>query len=229
MGFHLMSFVETDLGFVKEQDGYLLFFGKTSATLDQITQAYPKISFRSVHQKHTDICVLSTPDSQEIIADAHFTNEDHVGLIIKTADCMPILAYDKNKKLILAVHAGWRGVENQITSKSCFSTKLQSINIFFGPHILQKNFEVDADVKEQLQNTYLRHSVNPDVNVIMPKLDKFYIDLKAIVKTQIQSLSVPFFLHELTIDTVSDLRFHSYRRDKHNSGRNLSFIARLKS
>lgn len=224
-----MSFVETDLGYVQEKDGYLIFFGKNLATLDQIKQAYPQILFRTVHQKHTDVCVSSSSDSQDIIADAHFANEAGVGLVVKTADCMPIMAYDKKQKLILSIHAGWRGVENQITSKSLTSAHLQEAEIFFGPHILQKSFEVDLDVKEQLEKVYLQLVSTPEESVFQSKAEKFYIDLKKIVKKQIESLKVPFHLHELTIDTVSDMRFHSYRRDKQNSGRNLSFIARLKS
>lgn len=224
-----MSFTETDLGFIHEKDGYLIFFGKNSANLDQIKQAYPDIYFRTVHQKHTDVCVVSCADSAETIADAHFTEEDGIGLVVKTADCMPILAYSKKKKLILAIHAGWRGVENQITAKSLIAANMQEAEIFFGPHILQKSFEVDLDVKDQLEKVYLQHTQTPHAQVIESKENKFFIDLKTIVKHQIHSLAIPFNLHELTIDTVSDIRFHSYRRDKHTSGRNLSFIARLKS
>lgn len=224
-----MSFVETDLGFVQEKDGHLIFFGKNSTTLDQIKQAYPDLSFRTVHQKHTDVCVPSAPDSQETIADAHFSQEAMTALVIKTADCLPILAYSKKQNLILAIHAGWRGVENQITAKSFFKTQMQEAEIFIGPHILQKSFEVDLDVKEQLEKVYLQHTKNPEPRVFAAQDSKFYIDLKAIVKKQIESAAIPFHIHELALDTVSDARLHSFRRDKQTSGRNLSFIARLKS
>lgn len=224
-----MSFTETDLGFIQEKDGYLIFFGKNSATLDHIKQAYPELSFRTVHQKHTDVCVPSSPDSGETIADAHFSEEANVALVVKTADCIPLLAYSKKQNLILAVHAGWRGVENQITAKSFVLAHMQEAEVFVGPHILQKSFEVDLDVKEQLEKVYLQHTEKPDAQVFLSRDNKFYIDLKTIVKNQIQSVAIPFHLHELTIDTVSDTRLHSYRRDKQTSGRNLSFIARLKS
>ena len=224
-----MSFNETDLGFTQEKDGYLIFFGKNSATLDQIKHAYPDLSFRTVHQKHTDICVLSSPDSGETIADAHFTEEARIALIVKTADCIPLLAYSKKQNLILAIHAGWRGVENQITAKSFVLAKMQDAEVFVGPHILQKSFEVDLDVKEQLEKVYHLHTQKPEAQVFISRDNKFYIDLKTIVKSQLQSVAIPFHLHELTVDTVSDMRLHSYRRDKQTSGRNLSFIARLKS
>ncbi|MCM2354441.1 MAG: polyphenol oxidase family protein [Pseudobdellovibrio sp.] len=232
-----MNFTETDLGFTQEKDGYLIFFGKNSATLDQIKQAYPELTFRTVHQKHTDVCVPSSPDSGEVIADAHFTDEARVALVVKTADCIPLLVYSKKQNLILAIHAGWRGVENQITAKSFVLAKMQEAEVFVGPHILQQSFEVDLDVKEQLEKVYLQHTekseaqvfISRDSNVFIARDNKFYVDLKTILEKQIQSTAIPFHLHELTIDTVSDTRLHSYRRDKQTSGRNLSFITRLKS
>lgn len=224
-----MSFTESDLGFFLVQDNHMIFFGKNNATLDKLKQSYPDIEFRTVHQKHTDICVTSKPESQEIVADAHYTTEAGVGLVVKTADCLPILAFSKSQQLLVAIHAGWRGVENQLTAKSLLTAKLNEAEIFIGPHILQKSFEVDLDVKEQLEKVYLLHTQNPDTAVFTAKENKYYIDLKAIVRKQIDSVSIPYHLHELALDTVSDPRLHSYRRDRQTSGRNLSFIARLKS
>lgn len=224
-----MSFTETELGYTLEKDGFLLFFGNNKATLEHIKNAYPQISFRSVHQKHTDLCISSFAHSEETIADAHFTDKAGVGLVIKTADCLPILGFSKNDNLILAIHAGWRGVENEITKKSIGLTHAQEIDIFIGPHILQKSFEVDFDVKEQLEKVYLKYSENFDSSVFVEKEKKFCLDLATIVDQQIKSLKIDYKMRTLKIDTVTDRRFHSYRRDKDASGRNLSFIARLKS
>ncbi|MFN3455113.1 MAG: hypothetical protein ACK41T_09160, partial [Pseudobdellovibrio sp.] len=60
------------------------------------------------------------------------------------------------------------------------------------------------------------------------EIDKFKIDLIKIVETQIQSVSTKYALNTLLIDTVTDLRFNSYRRNNKSPDRNLSFIALLK-
>lgn len=225
-----MSFTETDLGFIKEQDQHLIFFGKNSATLDQLRQAYPDLTFRGVHQKHTDICVPSTAMTSDTIADAHFTFASKVALLVKTADCQPIFAYNKSKNLILAIHAGWRGVENQITSKSLLQCELQQADIFIGPCIQQSSFEVDLDVKEQLEKICKIDPASDEFkNAFIKKNIKFHIDLTKIVIADIKAAGIDVAISLLPIDTVTDLKFHSYRRDKLNSGRNLSFIARLKS
>lgn len=225
-----MSFIETDLGFIKEQDQHLIFYGKNSATLDQLKIAYPDLTFRAVLQKHTNICVPSTSDSSHIIADAHFTTERKVALLVKTADCQPILAYDKSKNLILAIHAGWRGVENQITSKALLQCGLQKADIFIGPCIQQESFEVDLDVKVQLEKICKLDTSSAEFkNAFIQKGIKFHIDLTKIVIADIKAAGIDATISLLPFDTVTDLKFHSYRRDKLNSGRNLSFIARLKS
>ena len=223
-----MSFTETDLGFIKVQDNHLIFFGKNSATLDQIKQAYPDLAFRGVLQKHTDICIPSVNNSGETIADAHFTREEKVALIVKTADCQPILAYNKSENLILAIHAGWRGVENQITSKSLMQAGLKQAEIFIGPCIQQSSFEVDLDVKEQLEKICkIDRSSDLFTRTFTAKNNKFYIDLTQIVIAEIKAAGVNASISLLPFDTMIDLKFHSYRRDKLNSGRNFSFIARL--
>ena len=42
-------------------------------------------------------------------ADGHHTSRPGVGLVIKTADCQPILLAHTSGKAVAAIHAGWRG------------------------------------------------------------------------------------------------------------------------
>lgn len=223
-----MNWLETDLGFIQEKDNYLIFFGKNSATLDKIKQAYPDLTFRTVHQTHSDICVLSAENTAEMTADAHYTSEPNVALVVKTADCLPILAYDLNLSSVLAVHAGWRGIENQITSKSLQQVEFKKPNVFIGPSIQQNSFEVDLAVKAQLEKICKIEKPSADfANTFIAKNGKFYINLTRIVDAEIKAAGALAAISTLPLDTLTDLRFHSYRRDKQNSGRNISFIARL--
>lgn len=229
MGIYFMNWVETDLGFTMEKDQHLIFFGKSHAHLDKIKEAYPDLSFRAVKQTHSDVCILSANGPELGPADAHYTTEENIALVIKTADCLPILAYNKDKKIILAVHAGWRGVQNQITSKSMQKIQTSFDHVFIGPHILQKSFEVDPDVKQELQTTYEKYGQPISDKVFTARGTKYYIDLDVIVASELKSIKSSAPIHPLQLDTVTDLRFNSYRRDRQNAGRNLSFIARLKS
>ena len=56
-------------------------------------------------------------NKKKIKADALITNIKKVAIGVLTADCAPILIYDKKLKIISAIHAGWKGAYKKITSK----------------------------------------------------------------------------------------------------------------
>ena len=56
-------------------------------------------------------------NGKRIKGDALITNTRKVAIGILTADCAPILFYDSKKKIIGAVHAGWKGAYKKIILK----------------------------------------------------------------------------------------------------------------
>lgn len=211
-------FKETELGFCFQGKNHFVFFGKKNCTIEDLKSAYPYYEFRQTRQTHSDLIIESCSTSETKEADAHFTAEENVALIVRTADCIPVFVYADNAETVLAVHAGWRGVENKILLKSLMHLNInKNLSIYFGPHILQNSFQVDLDVKNKLE---------PESHQFFQKDNKFYIDLKSILIKQIQSYT-EFNLESLDIDTVTTSSFNSFRRDKENSGRNLSFIVKM--
>ncbi len=76
-------------------------------------------------------------------ADAHWTSIKDITLGIITADCLPVFVFDLEKELILAIHAGWKGLEKYIILKSLHSLSFsQKILAFIGPHIQRPSFEI---------------------------------------------------------------------------------------
>ena len=70
---------------------------------------------------------------KKIKADAVVTNQKKIPIAILTADCVPILLYDSKKKMIAAIHAGWKGSFKGIIKKVInfidnFDTKKSSFN-----------------------------------------------------------------------------------------------------
>jgi len=224
------SWLENSLGFYQIiNNKYLIFFGKRNTTINLLTKQYPHLKFTSLKQTHSDICIDSSLLlEQETEADAHYTHLTGVALIIKTADCMPVLVFDSNVDKILAIHAGWRGVENQIISKSLQKCNFQNPSLYIGPHILMPSFEIDAPVFNLLlsrakncQTSFL------DSDLFYTENSKFYFDLFKLINLEITSLKLNSHIYTLLKNTVTDLEFNSYRRNKENSQRNLSFIAKL--
>jgi hypothetical protein len=213
---------ETDLGFELKTKNTLIFFGKKGCTLEDLKQHYKDIEFRTVHQTHSDRTVLSSRESENIQADAHYTQEMNVGLVVKTADCIPLLIHVPGQNIILAIHAGWRGVENQITLKALRQIQLNSneeVFAYIGPHILQKSFEVDADVKDLL----LKSACGDVGEWAYARGEKFYVDLQAIVQSQIRVVAKSAYIDSVDINTYINEQFNSHRSDQ-TKFRNISFI-----
>ncbi len=77
---------------------------------------YEKIAMPicEVHQVHGnkllfDIDSIKYTDTATLEADGMATQKTKYALLIKTADCQPILITHKNGKHIMALHVGWRG------------------------------------------------------------------------------------------------------------------------
>lgn len=73
---------------------------------------------------------------------------------VSTADCVPVLVYDKKNEVIAAIHAGWRGTVKRIpqvcltTMKQTFSTNPADCTAIIGPSISLDAFEVGEEVAE---------------------------------------------------------------------------------
>ena len=69
-----------------------------------------------------------------------------VCLCISTADCIPVLCYDTRRKVIAAIHAGWRGTVKRIVEKTLdkmvelYGTKGEDVQAYIGPGYLSRCF-----------------------------------------------------------------------------------------
>ena len=93
-----------------------------------------------------------------------------------------------------------------------------------GPHILQESFEIQSDVLKLLEKSTDLSSENwatKDKN-------SYFVDLSKVLLAQIQSIGVPTgSVEKCLFDTKTNLKFHSHRRDRELSGRQISFIAKF--
>ena len=117
---------------------------------------------RQTHQTnilHVDADFLNLSESQRSARlegiDALMTNQPKVCIGVSTADCIPILLYDKFHHTVAAVHAGWRGTVERIAEKTIaamqqiFDTQPEQLTAVVAPGISLENFEVGEEVYEQ--------------------------------------------------------------------------------
>lgn len=140
-------------------------------------------------------------------------------LVIKSADCLPVIVYDKVNESIAAVHSGWKGTANSIVKEAItkmvsLGSKAADLKVYVGPHIQKASFEVMDDVKNVFEKNFSYEG-------IIEKKDETHdlIDLGKVVKCDAISMGVKEEnIYISSVDTVTDERFHSYRRDKKDYG-----------
>ena len=152
--------------------------------------------------------------------DALITNLKGISIVVKTADCVPVLLFDSKQKVIAAVHAGWRGTVQNILLKTIqkmaeeFGSEQSDILAGIGPSISPEVYEVGEEVWKQFDPEFYR-ATNP------AKPDKRLLDLWSANFHQLIMAGVPAHQIEIAgICTFSDPdRFFSARRDGIKTGR----------
>ena len=91
---------------------------------------------------------------KKLNGDALITNVKKIALGVLVADCVPILIYDKNLKIISAIHAGWKSVYKEIIKKVVKflikkGSNTKNLVAVIGPSISEKSYEVQKDFKDK--------------------------------------------------------------------------------
>jgi len=162
------------------------------------------------------------------IGDGLITNRKKLALGILTADCAPILIFDPKKKIIAALHAGWKGAFKDIIRKTINKlnqkgSKSKDLIAVVGPCISIKNYEV----KKDFLNKFLQKSKK---NIKFFKLynKKIFFSLNSYIKSQLINMKVKKIeiIHKDTFPKKNN--FFSSRRSIKNKfndyGRNISII-----
>lgn len=173
-------------------------------------------------QIHSDIIKFVDKPGSVGESDALITNKTNIGLAISVADCTPVFIYDKENKIISAVHSGWRGTVKKIVKKVLsnlsfhYKSKPENLIVFIGPSISQKNYEVGTDVAVLFDQKYLK-----------VENQRLYLDVTSVNKDFLLDFGVPEENIEISnLCTYEEKELlHSFRRDKDKSGRMMGIIA----
>lgn len=158
-------------------------------------------------------------------ADAVIYDVRNACIGISTADCIPVICYDPEHHCAAAIHAGWRGTAARIVVKAIhamqdtFGTSPEQLHCAIGPGISLESFEVGDEVYQTFN----------DAGFAMQKMSamyaKWHLDIKECNRMQLLSLGVKAENIEVSdIDTMTDQRFFSARREGAKTGRMLTGI-----
>ena len=184
-----------------------------------------------MHQTHSNkvIEIKENNFKKKIIADAIVTKMKGISLCVLTADCVPIILYDVENKIIGCIHAGWKGAFKNIINNTISKIKKMNLNnkIYstVGPCIGTKNYEVD----NKFYKKFIAKSKKNIVYFTNKNKSKKLFNLRKFVTDKLKKLKVK--VDQINRDTFGDKNnFFSYRRSyklKHKDyGRCISAISR---
>lgn len=228
--------------FASARDGVRHFFG-TRGHADTVAcdvgvpaqsgDSRGRLWMLSVKQVHgTDALLVDRPvtgsDRFEGGWDALVTDQPGVTVAVRTADCVPVLVYDRRRRAVAAIHAGWRGAVAGIVPKtiqlmvSRFAIDATDLRVSIGPSAGPCCYEVDEAVLAPLR------SGRSDWPSLLhdDRGTKARLDLKALVRRQTAQIGIrPEHITSVNLCTIchSDL-FYSYRREGRVNGTMLSGI-----
>lgn len=171
--------------------------------------------------------------------DALITREPGVCIGVTTADCVPVLLCDTKRRVVAAVHAGWKGTVKHIVAltmqrlRAEFGTEGRDVLAAIGPSISLSSFEVGDEVVEAFREAGFaveelasRFPVSSDLSAANSSPGKYHIDLWEANRRELLEAGVPAAQIETAgICTYQHHeQFFSARRLGIDSGRILSGI-----
>lgn len=190
-------------------------FGDALSALELET----RVGFARLNQVHGDTVhlVLEPPDFDPYVdvptADAQVTTLAGVGLMVRVADCVPVVLADAGQGVIAVAHAGRRGVALDIVTRTVEAMRaLGATEIvgWVGPHVCGRCYEVPASMRDEV--AALVPATRSTTRQGTPALD-----LGAGVRAQLERAAVTTV--QVGGCTLEEAGLHSYRRDGLGSGR----------
>ena len=179
----------------------------------------PGAPYADLYQVHGREVALARPGERPQ-ADGIVTTERDVVLLVRMADCVPVLLADPDAGVIGAVHAGRRGMAAGVVPATVARMRdlgARDLTAWLGPSVCGKCYEVPPEMQDEVT------AVEP-VSRATTSWGTPSLDVAAGVRAQLERSGVS------TVDASRCTRespdLYSYRRD--GAGRSLGAVIRLR-
>ncbi len=210
-------------GILEKKDGQVNPFSNSKAE-ENILRALKKLNYKDakvdnlifaeqIHDSKVYSCPSGPGGYIKLETDGLITKNPNQILIIRTADCVPILIYDPDQNKVGAIHAGRKSIMKGIveTAVKDFNCKPSSLIIGIGPHIRKCCYYFEKDIKAFASGTEVEKYIEEGKG-------RFYLDLTQIVIDKLLESGVKREnIEDCGICTFCEAeRFYSARkREKH--------------
>jgi len=196
---------------------------------------YPVIQGHQVHEAKVAFIERPGMTREELEGyDVFVTTLPEVAIGVRTADCVPVLLYDPVKRVVAAVHAGWKGTVLHISEKTVammtikYGCQAADVRAVLGPSIGPDSFQVGEEVAEHFKNAHF------PMDIIWsflgtgdgrPMSGGHHIDLWEANRWLLEQAGVkPENIQICGIDTYTNDSFFSARREGYSCGRIINSI-----
>lgn len=176
-----------------------------------------------LNQVHSNIVYKA--DDNIYDGDALINDRSDIASGVFTADCVPVLIADAERRVVAAVHSGWKGTLNCVVMetinkmKKDYNVRMEDLKVVIGPHIRDCCYEVGEDVISAFRDS----RIYGDKNIASGRM----LSLEKCIRVQLELLEVPCYnILSAGICTKCSKEYdmYSYRRDPEVNGRMFSFI-----
>jgi YfiH family protein len=199
----------------------------------QLKKLMPLDTLTFLHQTHSDQGMVITDDHEVISPFAqdgdYLITDTEVGIGVLTADCLPIIMYDKVHHVLAVVHAGWRGSVQEIVLKAMarmeqtFGSNPSHLCILFGPCAKTCCYTVTEEFRDYIASfswaDRTMQKIGTNYHFDLPLFNALLLE-KAGIKSDAISLSY-------NVCTICNTNFFSHRRQGVDAGRQMT-VAWLK-
>lgn len=219
-GFNLGFRVKDDENAVREN--YRLLAEDLGIYLDRTVLA------KQTHTKNIRI-VTEADAGKGIVRDSDIEDTDglvcnipNMALVVFSADCIPILMYDRKSRAVAAVHSGWRGTVQRIGSAAVeameenFGSRPSDIIAAIGPGIGPCCFEFGEDAQNYFDRKYLTEREGGKFLVNIWEMNR-----DILIESGLQTQNID--LSGVCTVCNSD-KYYSYRTHKDKTGRQAAVI-----
>ncbi|MGZ4441683.1 MAG: peptidoglycan editing factor PgeF [Nocardioidaceae bacterium] len=171
----------------------------------------PVLRMRQVHG--SDVHVVVSVDDAVPVADAMVTARPGVVLMVRVADCVPVVLADAGRGIVGVAHAGRPGMAAGVVPNTVAAMRdlgAADLVAWVGPHVCGRCYEVPAEMRAE-------------VSALVPEAyaetswGTAALDIGAGVRAQLRSAGVAVV--DAARCTVEDEDLYSYRRQGKQSGR----------
>jgi copper oxidase (laccase) domain-containing protein len=143
--------------------------------------------------------------------DAIISRKPSALLVLKAADCIPVVFYEPGQNIIALAHVGTTGARLHLPRKviKAISRPAANLHVYIGPHVSQKSYRFpDKEISEKdLDQSWDKYVSVED--------DGWHIDLLGYVTDELKSAGIkPENIELSEVDTGSDKDYFSHRRHK---------------